>query len=160
MSFKAGANVAALARSGGRAYALSVPSLFRGTPHVVSWLYLPRPLLNVSRHLLVCSFLFQTIFLDIRTAFDRASASLQVFESTANAVAQASLHYRSELYEALRVAYNAIRSEGADALKGIVFQDPDILAELKTVLDTFDNPEPSVAVAKPPGASLFFFPWC
>ncbi|PBK84995.1 hypothetical protein ARMGADRAFT_1087905 [Armillaria gallica] len=28
---------------------------------------------------------------------------------------------------------------------GIVFQDLDILAELKTILDTFDNPKPSVA---------------
>ncbi|PBK84806.1 hypothetical protein ARMGADRAFT_1036754 [Armillaria gallica] len=70
---------------------------------------------------------------------------LSVFESTANAAAQASLHYRSELYEALHIAYNAIRSEGADTLKGIVFQDPDILAKLKTVLDMFDNPKPSVA---------------
>ncbi len=63
VSFKAGANVAALARSGGRAYALSTPSLFRGTPHVVSWLYLPRPLLNVSRRLLVCSFSLPNHFL-------------------------------------------------------------------------------------------------
>ncbi len=90
-------------------------------------------------------------------AFDRASALLQVFESTANAMAQAALHYWSELYEALCVSYNAIRNKGADALKGIVFQDPDILAELKIVLNMFNNPEPSVT--KPPGASLSFFPW-
>ncbi|PBK94521.1 hypothetical protein ARMGADRAFT_1029597 [Armillaria gallica] len=83
----AGANIVALARPGGRAYALSMPSLHRGTPPTVSWHYLLRPLLNV-------------------------------FKSTANAVAQASLHYWSELYKALCVTYNAIRSEGADALKG------------------------------------------
>ncbi len=109
-----------------------------------------------SLPILVFLFTSETLFLDIRMAFDRASASLQVFESTANAMAQAALNYRSDLYQALRISYNAIRNEGADTLKGIVFQDPDILVELKIVLDMFNDPKPSVA--KPPGGFLFFFP--
>ncbi|KAK0214633.1 hypothetical protein EDD85DRAFT_963081 [Armillaria nabsnona] len=124
---KAGVNVAVFVSQVGRAYALSMLSLCRVSLDS-SFLFLSEP-----------------FFLDICTAFDHTSTLLQIFESTANAAAQAALHYWSELYEALHVSYNTIWNEGADALKGIVFQDPNVLAQIKVILDMFDNPEPSIA---------------
>ncbi|SJL12370.1 uncharacterized protein ARMOST_15796 [Armillaria ostoyae] len=76
----------------------------------------------------------------IRTALNRATSALQIFETNAHAAAQAARYFRNELDDALRICYNAVRSEGADALKDIVFEDPGLLSQVKAVLDEFDHP--------------------
>ncbi|SJL19029.1 uncharacterized protein ARMOST_22636 [Armillaria ostoyae] len=76
----------------------------------------------------------------LRTALNRATSALQIFETNAHAAAQAARYFRNELDDALHICYNAVRSEGADALKDIVFEDLGLLSQVKAVLDEFDHP--------------------
>ncbi|SJL18184.1 uncharacterized protein ARMOST_21762 [Armillaria ostoyae] len=95
----------------------------------------------------------------IRAALNRATSALHFFETSAHAAAQAAVYYRSELDDALRVCYNAVRSEGADALTGIVFEDPGLLSQIKDVLDSFDHPvRTSPPVVKSPASQTTLLP--
>ncbi|SJL18290.1 uncharacterized protein ARMOST_21875 [Armillaria ostoyae] len=95
----------------------------------------------------------------IRTALNRATSALQIFETNAHAAAQAARYFRNELDDALRICYNAVRSEGADALKDIVFEDPGLLSQVKAVLDSFDHPvRTSPPVVKSPARQTTLLP--
>ncbi|SJL19067.1 uncharacterized protein ARMOST_22674 [Armillaria ostoyae] len=71
---------------------------------------------------------------NVRTSIGRTTAALQVFETCANAAAQAAQQYRASLEETLVICQDAAANEGGNALQGIVFESVDFEEQLRTAL--------------------------
>ncbi|SJL16566.1 uncharacterized protein ARMOST_20092 [Armillaria ostoyae] len=71
---------------------------------------------------------------NVHTSIGRTTAALQVFETCANAAAQAAQQYRASLEETLVICQDAAANEGGNALQGIVFESVDFEEQLRTAL--------------------------
>ncbi|PBK59221.1 hypothetical protein ARMSODRAFT_983182 [Armillaria solidipes] len=76
---------------------------------------------------------------NVRTSIGRTSAALQVFETCANATAQAAQQYRASLEETLTICQDAAANEGSNALRGIVFESRDFEDQLRVALIKVDR---------------------
>ncbi|PBK61755.1 hypothetical protein ARMSODRAFT_981323 [Armillaria solidipes] len=110
-----------------RASALFVPSPFSATMLVRSWLSLSRRPLTFF------------VTKDVHTSISCTSAALQVFETCANAAAQAAQQYRASLEETLTICQDAATNEGSNALRGIVFESRDFEDQLHVALIKVDR---------------------
>ncbi|KAK0471723.1 hypothetical protein IW261DRAFT_1424960 [Armillaria novae-zelandiae] len=75
---------------------------------------------------------------NVRTCIDRTSAALHVFESSANATANAARLFRACFEELSEVCAHASSSEGRDALLGMVFEDHDFEDRVHAAIHRLD----------------------
>ncbi|PBK59875.1 hypothetical protein ARMSODRAFT_1027012 [Armillaria solidipes] len=71
---------------------------------------------------------------NLRSSIQRSTATLQVFEQCANAAALAAQAFKNSMSETLQVWQGALANEGAEALKGVVFEEPGFEVQLWEVL--------------------------
>ncbi|PBK65435.1 hypothetical protein ARMSODRAFT_1022242 [Armillaria solidipes] len=77
---------------------------------------------------------------NLRSSIQRSTAALQVFEQCANAAALAAQAFKNSMSETLQVWQGALANEGAEALKGVVFEEPGFEAQLREVLRLMELP--------------------
>ncbi|SJL18629.1 uncharacterized protein ARMOST_22226 [Armillaria ostoyae] len=77
---------------------------------------------------------------NLRSSIQRSTAALQVFEQCANAAALAAQAFKHSMSETLQVWQGALANEGAEALKGVVFEEPGFEAQLREVLRLMELP--------------------
>ncbi|KAK0466484.1 hypothetical protein IW261DRAFT_1574637 [Armillaria novae-zelandiae] len=75
---------------------------------------------------------------NVCTCIDRTSAALHVFESSANATANAAWLFRACFEELSKVCAHASSSEGQDALLGVVFEDRDFEDRVHAAISRLD----------------------
>ncbi|SJL14309.1 uncharacterized protein ARMOST_17765 [Armillaria ostoyae] len=76
---------------------------------------------------------------NVHTSIACTSTALQVFETCANATAQAAQQYRASLEEILTICQDAAANEGRNALRGIVFESMDFEEQLCVALIKVDR---------------------
>ncbi|PBK58916.1 hypothetical protein ARMSODRAFT_983465 [Armillaria solidipes] len=72
---------------------------------------------------------------NLRASIQHSTATLQIFEQSANAAALAARSFRISMEETLHIWGDAVANEGEEALTGIVIEDPGFAAQICEVLN-------------------------
>ncbi|SJL04173.1 uncharacterized protein ARMOST_07533 [Armillaria ostoyae] len=72
---------------------------------------------------------------NLQASIQCSTATLQIFEQSANAAALATRSFRISMEETLHIWGDAVTNEGEEALTGIVVEDPGFAAQIREVLN-------------------------